>query len=187
MTTETEQHPTWGEQPPPQATAPGPGWNGRKTLAAVAIAAGIAAVGGGVIYAAANSDAAQGMGGPGGYGMRGGPGGMVIMGGPFGDSQHGLFHNGEVTEVGDSSITVKSRDGYSAEYRIDGDTEVNGGRGDLDDIEQGDAVTVIASESADGEATAEGIMAGDVQRGPQKQGDGRPPAPSDQQPAPPTR
>ncbi|XVS66737.1 hypothetical protein ACQPYE_11955 [Actinosynnema sp. CA-299493] len=185
MTTETEQQPTWGDEPPPQAAAAGTGWNGRKTLAAVAIAVGIAAVGGGVIYAASNSDAAQGMGGPGGYG-RGPGGGLMIMGGPFGDTQHGEFQNGEVTEVGDSSITVKSGDGFGETYLIDDDTQVNGGQGDLDDIAEGDVVTVIAgepAESADGKATADSIMKGDVMRGGprQKQGDGRPPVEQDQQ------
>ncbi|MEV1113532.1 hypothetical protein AB0I91_00565 [Actinosynnema sp. NPDC049800] len=194
MTTETEQHPTWGEEPPPQAAAAGTGWNGRKSLAAVAIALGIAAVGGGVIYAASNSDAARGMGGPGGYGRANG--GLVIMGGPFGDTQHGEFQNGEVTEVGDSSITVKSADGFSETYLVDDDTQVNGGQGDLDDIAAGDVVTVIAGEptgSADGKATADSIMEGNMMRGgpQQKQGDGQPPArqggPTDQQGTPPTR
>ncbi|QQQ78476.1 hypothetical protein IOD16_08465 [Saccharothrix sp. 6-C] len=193
MTTETEQQPTWGEEPPPRAAAAGTGWSGRKTLAAVAIAVGIAAVGGGVIYAASNSDAARGMGGPGGYG-RGPGGGLVMMGGPFGDTQHGEFQNGEVTEVGDASITVKSGDGFSETYSVDGDTRVNGGQGDLDDIERGDVVTVIATEAADGEATADSIMKGDVMRGGPRQGNGQPPVkqdrqggPTDQQGTPPTR
>ncbi|QFZ17998.1 hypothetical protein [Saccharothrix syringae] len=181
MSTEPE-NPTWGDQPPPQA-APGSGWNGRRTLVAVAIAVGIAAAGGGVIYAASNSEAAQqGMGGPRGYMMRGGPG-MVLMGGPFGDSQHGEFQNGEVTEVSDSSITVKSGDGYTQTYKIDGDTKVNGGKGDLDDIKTGDPVTVVSTES-----TADSIMAvGDVMRGggDGRQQGGRPPA--DGQGTPPTR
>lgn len=187
MTTETEQHPTWGEEPPPQATAPGTGWNGRKTVVAVAIAVGIAAVGGGVIYAASNSDAARGIG-PGGYGR--GNGGLVIMGGPFGDSLHGGFQNGEVTEVGDDSITVKSSDGFTDTYRIDGDTEVNGGRGDLDDVTEGDVVTVIASvDDSGGDPTADSIMEGDMMRGP-RQGDGQPPVKRDStdgQGTPPTR
>ncbi|WP_367129904.1 hypothetical protein [Saccharothrix sp. HUAS TT1] len=184
MTTETEQQPTWGEEPPPRAAAAGPGWNGRKALAAVAIAVGIAAVGGGVIYAASKPEAARGaMGGPGGYGVRGGPGGgLVIMGGPFGDAQHGEFQNGEVTEVGDSSITVKSTDGFSGTYRIDDDTRVNGGQGDLDDIAVGDVVSVIASSGTGDEPTADSITEGDVQRGgpPQRAGGGR-------QGTPPTR
>ncbi|WP_158843726.1 DUF5666 domain-containing protein [Saccharothrix deserti] len=184
MTTETEQHPTWGEEPP-QATAPGSGWNGRKTLVAIAIAVGIAGAGGGVIYAASNSEAAQsGMGGPRGYGMMGGPG-MTIRS-PFGDTQHGEFQNGEVTEVSDSSITVKSADGYGKTYKIDDDTQVNGGQGALDDIATGDTVTIIASAAEDGgESTVDTIMEGNMQRGGPQMGNGQPPG--NGQGTPPTR
>ncbi|MFD1146769.1 hypothetical protein [Saccharothrix hoggarensis] len=187
MTTDTEQHPTWGEEPPARADAPGTGWNGRKTLAAVAVAVGIAAVGGGVIYAAGNSDAARGLG-PGGYGMRPG-GGLVIMGGPFGDAQHGEFQNGEVTEVDADSVTVRSGDGFSKTYTIDGDTRVNGGQADLDDVAAGDVVTVLAS-AVDGVSTADNIMEGDMQRGGPRRGDGQPPddeLPADRQDTPRTR
>jgi hypothetical protein len=179
MTTETEQQPTWGQEPAPQDAAPGSGWNARKTVTAIAIAVGIAAVGGGVIYAASNSEAAKGgMGGPGGYGR--GNGGMVIMGGgPFGDSLHGEFQNGEVTEVDDTSITVKSRDGFTDTYKLDDDTEVNGGQGELDDLAKGDIVTVIATaDDSGGDPTADSIMEGDMMRGPQ-QGGGKPPAKQD--------
>jgi hypothetical protein len=187
MTTETEQHPTWGQEPVPQDPAPGSGWNGRKTVTAIAIAVGIAAVGGGVIYAASNSDAAKGMG-PGGYGR--GNGGMVIMGGgPFGDSLHGEFQNGEVTEVDGTSITVKSRDGFTDTYKLDDDTKVNGGQGDLDDLAKGDIVTVIASaDDSGGDPTADSIMEGNMMRGPQQ--GGKPPVkrdPTDGQNPSPTR
>jgi hypothetical protein len=181
MSTEPE-NPTWGDQPPPQATQ-GPSWNGRKALAAVAVAVGIAAVGGGVIYAAGNSEAAQqGIGGPRGYAMRGGPGGgMVIMGGgPFGDAQHGEFQNGEVTGVSDAEITVKSTDGYTRTYRVDDDTRVNGGQGDLDDIATGDTVTVLASDS-----TADTILEGNAVHDSRRQDGGQPPA--DGRGTPPTR
>ncbi|MBY8852259.1 hypothetical protein K7G98_30025 [Saccharothrix sp. MB29] len=163
MTTETDNT-TWGDEPP-RAAAPGPGWNGRKTLVAVAVAVGIAAAGGGVIYAAGNSEAAQqGMGGPrGAYGMRGGPG-FTTTGGPFGDAQHGEFQTGEVTGVSDSSITVTSADGFTKTYRVDDDTRVNGGQGDLADIAAGDEVTLVAADS-----TVDTITEGDVVRG----GDGR--------------
>ncbi|MGM1061208.1 hypothetical protein [Saccharothrix sp. Mg75] len=185
MTTETE-NPTWGDEPPPGAAAPGPSWNGRRTLVAVAIAVGIAAAGGGVIYAASNSEAAQqGMGGPrGAYGMRGGPG-FTIMGGPFGDAQHGEFQNGEVTGVTDSSITVESDDGFVKTYQVDDDTQVNGGRGDLDDIAAGDAVTVVATGS-----TADAVLAGDAVRADGRQGrqqPGQDQPPADGQDTPPTR
>ncbi|MEV0676232.1 hypothetical protein AB0I60_06870 [Actinosynnema sp. NPDC050436] len=157
MTTETE-NPTWGEEPTPQA-APGPGWSGRKIVVAAAIAVGIAAAGGGVIYAASNSEAAQsGMGGPRGYG---GPGMMLMGPGPFGDTAHGEFQNGEVTELGDSSITLKSTDGYTQTYKIDDNTTVNGGKG-TSGLAKGDTVVLVASNG-----TATSIIKGNIrsQRG----------------------
>ncbi|MEU5696293.1 hypothetical protein [Actinosynnema sp. NPDC020468] len=159
--TENTENPTWGEAPPPQAEAPGPRWSGRKTIAAVAIAVGIAAVGGGVIYAAGNSDAAQqGMGGPGrgGYG-RDGMGFPGAVGSPFGDTKHGEFQVGEVTEVSSSSITVKSTDGYSKTYTIDADTKVNQGQSELSTIAKGDTVTLIATD-ATADAITEGTAGG---------------------------
>jgi hypothetical protein len=179
MTTDTE-NPTWGEAPPPQAAAPGPRWSGRKTLVAVAIAVGIAAVGGGVIYAASNSQAAlggMGMGGPGGYRMMGGPG-FMIMGGPFGDLAHGEFQTGEVKGKTDDSLTVESEDGYRKTYKIDDDTRVNGGQADLDSVAVGDTVTVMAT-TEDGETTLDSIIEGNMQRaggdgrGQQPPGDGK--------------
>ncbi|MBB5959430.1 hypothetical protein FHS29_006051 [Saccharothrix tamanrassetensis] len=159
MTTETE-NPTWGEAPPPEAAAPGPRWSGRKTLVAVAVAVGIAAVGGGVIYAASNSEAAQmGMGGPRGYGM-GKPGMMITGPGPFGDTAHGEFQNGEITEVSDSSITIKSTDGFTRTYKITDDTRVNGGNG-VGSLTEGDTVMLVADE----ENTAQTVVEGDFRNG----------------------
>ncbi|WP_309113425.1 hypothetical protein [Saccharothrix sp.] len=182
MTTETE-NPTWGEDPPPRADAPGPRWSGRKTLVAVAIAVGIAAVGGGVIYAASNSEAAQMMGGP----RYGGPGGgLRIAGpGPFGDAAHGEFQNGEVTAVSGDSVTVKSSDGFSQTYKIDDNTEVNGAKGGAGSLATGDKVMVIAQDDV-----AKTVIEGDFQRGGGKPGDGQGQPgqrPGDGQQAPPTR
>jgi hypothetical protein len=70
------------------------------------------------------------------------------MGGPFGESDHGEFQNGEVTELSDTSITVESDDGYTRTYVIDSDTV------QADDVEQGDDVMVVATTSEDDEATA---------------------------------
>ncbi|MEU7529007.1 DUF5666 domain-containing protein [Saccharothrix sp. NPDC042600] len=184
MTTETE-NPTWGEDPPPRADAPGPRWSGRKTLVAVAIAVGIAAVGGGVIYAASNSEAAQMMGGPRGYGGPGG--GLRIVGGPgpFGDTAHGEFQTGEITAVADGSVTVKSADGFGQTYRLDDKTEVSGAKGDTGSLATGDKVMVVAQDGV-----AKSIMTGDFQAdagrrvGTPGQPGGRP---GDGQQAPPTR
>lgn len=147
MTTEQTEAPEWGAPtPPPQARKK---WTAKRTIAAVAIAVGIAAAGGAAIYAASGS-VTSGQGGPGG-----GQGGMVI-GGPMGTMEgvdHGEFQTGEVTEVSDTSITAESEDGYTKTYTIDADTVKSG------EIAKGDKVTVIAN--AEGEAMSimeEGAM-----------------------------
>ncbi|RKT53949.1 hypothetical protein [Saccharothrix australiensis] len=170
MTTETE-NPTWGE-PPPEAAEPGPRRSGRRTLAAVAVAVGIAAVGGGVIYAASNSDAAR-LGGPRGN-VVGGPGLVVAGGGPFGDKPHGEFQNGEVTEVSDTSLTVKSTDGFTRTYRLTDDTAVNGAQG-ASGLAQGDDVMVLSTDGS----TADTVVEANARGGPGNRqqpgrGDGRP-------------
>ncbi len=182
MTTETE-NPTWGEAPPPEA-APGPQWSGRKIVIAVAIAVGIAAAGAGVIYAASNSEAAQqGMGGPRGYG---GPGMMIMGPGPFGDTAHGEFQNGEITEVNDSSITVKSPDGFTKTYRVDGDTRVNGTQSGVSGLAKGDTVTLVANTDGTATSIMEGDVAGKRPDNGRRQGDGQGQPPGGQG-QPPTR
>jgi hypothetical protein len=167
---------TWGAEQP----AAGPRWSAKKTIAAVAVAVGIAAAGGGVIYAAAGSTA-DAAGGPGG----GFPGGRAAGGGAaFGDALHGEFQTGEVTEVGDTSISVESTDGYTRTYVIDDETIVGGatgtdGRqqgqvttGDISGIETGDTVVVVAT-TEDGTTTADSVSErGDVRTAPGGQ-DGR--------------
>lgn len=143
-----EQHPQnasseWGAPQPKPAN----GWTTKKSIAAVAIAVGITAAGGVAIYAASGTNAGTdaGMGG-----MAGGPpqdGGGTRMGGnPFGTATHGLFQTGEVTAISDSSVEVKSTDGYTKTYVIDADTVAEG-------VAQGDTVTVVAEEQ-DGKAVA---------------------------------
>ncbi|TWP52099.1 hypothetical protein FKR81_10980 [Lentzea tibetensis] len=145
MSDEQQATPEWGaEQPQPKNQ-----WNAKKTIAAVAIAVGITAAGGVAIYAASGTQAATG-GGPGGQmgGPPGGDGGMM-RGGPLADFPHGEFQTGEVTSISDSSVEVKSTDGYTKAYVIDSDTVIEG-------VEKGDTVTVVATE-ADGKTTAEAV------------------------------
>ena len=117
-------------------------WGRRKTAAALAVAAVIAALGGAAIYAATEgsphsfgaphqaSGPAGGMpGGPGGqHGAVGGPGPAAV--GPT--SLHGEFvvpdgaggytteltQTGSVTAISPTSITIRSEDGYSQTYVI---------------------------------------------------------------------
>src|SRR5688500_1804744 len=99
----TEQQPSeWGAAPAPESEAQRPAWTAKKTVAAVAIAVGIAAAGGVAIYAASGTNQQTGgMGGmgPGGYGMggmrQGGPG----FGLGSGSATHGEFQTGEVTAI----------------------------------------------------------------------------------------
>jgi hypothetical protein len=149
----------WGaQQPKPKRSA-------KKIAIAAVVALGIAGAGAGVVYAASGStdNTTQGPGGQGG-----GPGGQSGQGGPGGgaglmDALHGeyvvsdgngnytteLLQNGDVTAISDSSVTVKSDDGYTHTYTIDSDTVVGNGSAELSSIATGDEVTVIATESGD--------------------------------------
>jgi len=185
------QEPAWGAEQP--AAAGRPSWSGRKTVAAVAIAVGIAAAGGTAIYAANGAVGATemgpgGRGGPGGYGRMGGMGGGMLSG--FGTTLHGEFQVGTVTDVSDSSIGVKSTDGYTKTYTISSSTVIGDAQNkvDISTIAKGDTVTVIG-ETTDGKTTAksvvepsamrQGQMPGGQQQGvPQRredQGSGQPP------------
>jgi hypothetical protein len=160
-----EQPPEWGApQPAPQR----PAWTAKKTVAAVAIAVGIAAAGGVAIYAASGTSQQTGAMGPGGAPLDGGNG--MRQGGPgfglgSGSATHGEFQTGEVTAISDTSVEVKSTDGYTKTYVIDADTVAEG-------VEKGDTVTVIAA-TEDGKIVASSVVE-PGQRG--QQGQQAPPA-----------
>lgn len=159
--------PVWGA-PPSQP----PAWSTRTTLAAVGIAAVLAAGGGLVIYAATSGSHNAGPGhmngAPGWNGPAGGPGGPGAMGGP-GDlprSLHGeyvvpdgnggfaseLTQTGAVTAVSDTTIAVRSDDGYSRTYALDTNT-----RKPKQPLENGEQVTVRAS-AINGAAIATAVL-----------------------------
>jgi hypothetical protein len=156
------------EQPPPEWGAPQPAarqaWTAKKTVAAVAIAVGIAAAGGVAIYAASGTNQQTGaMGGPGGMGGAPPDGGTGMRGGfglGSGTATHGEFQSGEVTSISDTSLEVKSTDGYTKTYVIDADTVAEG-------VEKGDTVTVIAT-TEDGKTVASSVVE-PGQRGQQNQ------------------
>jgi hypothetical protein len=145
-----QQAPEWGAPQPSGESSGRPAWTARKTVAAVAVAVAIAGAGGVAIYAASGTNQRTGAGdmGPGGMGgvppdgLRGGPG--------FGTATHGEFQTGEVTAISDSSVEVKSADGYTRTYVIDADTVAEG-------VEKGDTVTVIAT-TEDGRAVASSVV-----------------------------
>lgn len=161
---DTEQ--PWGAQPPAPPAQQRPRWSGRKTGAAVAIAVAIAAGGGAAIYAATANDSATQQTGP-GFGPGGG---MGRPGGGLADALHGefvvangsteLLQNGAVTSITDTSVAVRSSDGYAKTYTIDSSTVKAA------TIQTGTQVTVIATESG----TAISIS----EPGAMRPGDGRP-------------
>lgn len=178
------QQPVWGAAPEPAAKAR---WSGRKTIAAVAIAVGIAGAGGAAIYAATNNDSGtQRGGGPGGFGGPGGGGQGGRAGGPGGfgrgmeASLHGEFvvsdgnggyltelsQTGKVTAITSSSITAASEDGFTKTYTIDASTVVGGGQqaGKLSDIAKGDTVSILAKKNGDA-ANATTLIEGGQQPG----------------------
>ena len=61
--------------------------------------------------------------------------------------------SGEVTDVSQSSITVKSADGFTKTYAVTENTLVNAGRDGIGSVKQGDKVHVAAIEH-DGNAEA---------------------------------
>src|SRR6478736_3109024 len=121
-----EQQPVWGAPAEHPKT-----WSTRTTVAAIGIAAALAAVGGVVVYAATDGSGDGHAGGPPGWGAGGpgGPGGFqrslhgenVVSDGHGGFSTE-LTQTGDVTAASDTSLTVRSQDGYSQTYVLDADT-----------------------------------------------------------------
>ncbi|RDI18332.1 hypothetical protein [Lentzea flaviverrucosa] len=152
-----QQSPEWGAPQPaePAEQSGRPAWNVKKTVAAVAIAVAIAGAGGVAIYAASGTNQQTGAGGMGPGGMGGAPpdsqGGMRGgFGLGTGTTTHGEFQTGEVTAISDSSVEVKSTDGYTKTYVVDADTVAEG-------VEKGDTVTVIAT-TEDGKSVASSVV-----------------------------
>lgn len=154
-----EQQPVWGA-PADRPTT----WSTRTTLAAVGIAAALAAVGGAVVYAATDGASQGHSSGPPGWGG-GGPGGPGGIGG-FQRTLHGetvvsdgkggfsteLTQTGEVTAASDTSISVRSQDGYSQTYVVN-----TGTRKPPQPVQTGAQVSVRATE-LDGTPTATAVM-----------------------------
>jgi hypothetical protein len=156
---------TWGAPQPPASS-----WSTKKALATLGVAAAIAAVGGGVIYAASgHSSSDRGPGGPGGPGMsmNGAPGRNGVGAGGLPGALHGQFvvsngnggyrteltQTGTVTAVSADSITAKSTDNYSQTYTITSSTT------GASSVKVGDTVSIQATQS-DNTATVTAISEG---------------------------
>lgn len=148
-----EQQPAWGAPADHPTT-----WSTRTTVAAVGIAAALAAVGGVVVYAATGGGSQGHLSGPPGWGL-GGPGGFqrtlhgesVVSDGTGGFSTE-LTQTGDVTAASDTSITVRSQDGYRQTYVVNTDT-----RKPPRPLQTGAQVSVRATE-VDGTPTATAVM-----------------------------
>jgi hypothetical protein len=80
---------------------------------------------------------------------------------------------GDVTAVGQDSVTVKSEDGYTKEYAVNADTRINRGGDGVDTLKTGQKVTVMAKVDG-GTATAVRIRDTTLREGRgYKQDDGR--------------
>ena len=156
-----EEREVWGAVP-----ARPPAWSTRTTVTAVAIAAALAVGGGLVVHAAGGSpDGGPGrMGPPAGW-EPGGPGGPGFPGdnsrtlhsvSVVADGKGGYLtevtQTGTVASATDTSITVRSADGYSQTFRIDTET-----RQPRQPVHSGDEVTVRATE-ANGTASATAVL-----------------------------
>lgn len=150
-----------------------PGRRLRQGLIGAGIAAGLTLAGLGV--AAGQSDTTTttapptGSQAPAPEDGRGPRGGRVPGGGKhgFGMGIHGEFTTrapaggyqtmatqvGHVTAVNETSVTVRSEDGYSRTYAVDDGTLVNAGNNGISDVRQDDQVRVLAIVR-DGNATA---------------------------------
>ena len=91
--------------------------------------------------------------GKGGHGLGMGIHGEHVTRAPGGGYQTVATQKGEVTDVNDSSIAVKSEDGFTRTYSVDDNTLVNAGNQGIADVKKGDQVNVQAIVK-DGKAAA---------------------------------
>jgi hypothetical protein len=90
--------------------------------------------------------------GPGG-GLLGALHGQIVVAKPGGGYQTIDIQRGQVTAVSDSSITLKSADGFSKAYAVRSSTIVDAQRGGISSVKVGNQATVLATVSG-GAATA---------------------------------
>jgi hypothetical protein len=99
-----------------------------------------------------------GRGGLGGhFGFFGALHGEFTVPAPSGGYQTLAMQRGQVTAVSASSITVKSDDGFSRTYSVDGNTVVAAGDNGIADVKTGNAVRILAVVSG-GKARAVQIL-----------------------------
>lgn len=75
--------------------------------------------------------------------------GEIIVEKDGGGTETVLFQRGEATAVSPSAITVKSTDGVTNTFAVNGDTVVNWGRDDINSVAGGEQVVVTGPRSGD--------------------------------------
>lgn len=101
--------------------------------------------------------------GPHGFGL-GGIHGEFVTRAPGGGYQTIASQVGEVTAVDQSSITLRSEDGYSRTYAVEEDTLVNAGRDGIGSVETGDTAHVTAIVNGETATAMHIVNMSDVQR-----------------------
>jgi hypothetical protein len=80
--------------------------------------------------------------------------GEVVVSKDGGGTETITFQRGEVTDVNANAVTVKSEDGVSTTYTVNGDTKINGGRDKIDTVAKTEQVVVSATKSDHPAATS---------------------------------
>jgi hypothetical protein len=93
-----------------------------------------------------------GWGGP--AGVRNALHGEVVVSKDGGGTETITFQRGEVTDVSDKAVTVKSGDGVTTTYGVNGDTTVNGGRDKIASVAKAEQVVVMAQKAEHPTATS---------------------------------
>jgi len=88
-----------------------------------------------------------------GRGLLGALHGQIVLAKPGGGYQTVDIQRGQVTAVSDSSITVKSTDGFSQTYAVLSSTIIDAQRGGISSVKVGNQAVVLATVSG-GRATA---------------------------------
>jgi hypothetical protein len=105
-------------------------------------------------------------GGPGALGgLLGAVHGTAVVPKSGGGYQTIAFQNGKVTAVSDTSITLRSADGYSRSYQVTSSTLVNAQRDGIGSIKAGHQVIVTAAVSGSTATATRVIDASLIQQG----------------------
>jgi len=73
----------------------------------------------------------------------------IVLAKEGGGTQTVLVQKGAVTEVSGTSVTVKSADGYTKSYAVNGDTKVKADKDEIGAVAANEEVLVVAPQSGD--------------------------------------